>query len=151
MWSGCDPGWSGGDPGSSLAHPAWSGTVRGDPGWSFAGPGLGPDVLKCLIQPALATDWLPDEPAGARPGLIRVVRESSRTQPGSQGLVRGSSVECWSRTSHGLAQDEHRTTPGWLSDYSRMSPGIPGRVTDEHGWPTHEHGLALDDPGLAPE
>ena len=129
-WSGSDPGWSGAHPWLIRFGPGQTGVIRVDP-W------LEPGLLQCLIQPALAL------------GLIRVVRDSSGTQPGSPGLVRGSSLECWSRTSHGLAPDKSRTTPGWLPDYSRMSPGIPGRVTDEHGWPTDELGLATDDPGLA--
>ena len=47
------------------------GTVQGDPGWSLAGPG--PDVFKCLIQPAIS----PDEQSGIHPA-----------------------VECWSLTSN---------------------------------------------------
>ena len=123
MWSGVIRGWSGLIRGSSLANPGWTGVIRVDP-W------LGPGCIKMFNTTGSRPDWLPYEPSRACPGLIR---ESSGTQPGSPGLVRGSSVE-W-----------------WLPDYSRMSPWIPGRVTDEHGWPTDEHGLATGDPCLAPE
>ena len=117
---------SGSRPGWSRAHPWY---IRGDLGRS--------GVIQVYPWPVRArariikmfnTSSSCTEPI---PGLHRIVRESSRE-------VRGSSVKCWLWTSHGLAPD-----------YSRMSPGIPGRVTAEHGWPTDKHRLATDGPGLA--
>ena len=117
----CDPGWSDvirGDPmwsgvirGSSLVHPGWSGLILGR-------SGLGPRCIKMVNT------------TGSRPGSTPgwAIRGSSGTQLGSPGLVRGSSMEWWSWTSHGQATVY---SPGWAQNNARMSPGIPGRVTDD--------------------
>ena len=85
---GC-PGWSVGD----------SGLILGTPGVILGRSGLGHGCLKCLLHPALAPDWLPDEPSGILVSNLElmasaefcsfyIIREPSMSH---FGLVRGLS------------------------------------------------------------
>ena len=128
-----DPGLIQGDP--------W--LIRLGPGWSLACSG--PDVLKYLIQPALAPDWLPDEPSGTHP---RVLWDSTVAHPWNVDHGEPWSSPGWvpvnSRMTPGLLPEESRTN----TDDLRMNTDDPEESRMTYGWTRISHGWSRFSPGI---